>query len=412
MPTPTAAIETLDQAREYASETRCDGCAKEGTLSAYQVRKEGPNEGRLFVKCRHCGFFGWLTAAIRADAELDQLRTNAKPCHKCGKPRQAGRVAKEGANRGRLFLSCSDPACGGFQWVSPAVGPSATPTDRPAPRDEDAFLAAIRDNPEDDLTRLVFADWLDEHDQPARAELIRVQVERGRLEADDPASELLDERAHEILKEHGAAWTAPLHPHVVGWRFARGLIDVVEVEVDQFVAHADTLFRVAGAADFHIRVTGWEAVRTLVGCKRLRHLRRLTLVGERMGGAGARILAESPLVAGLRWLALPGQSLGQPGVRALVGSRYLKELEVLDLSGNNLTLSAVPFLASTANLPRLRKLILADNYLLDSDARALANSPHLRELQELDLSGNGITREGIDAIRRSPLGARLERLAT
>jgi hypothetical protein len=66
---------------------------------------------------------------------------------------------------------------------------------------------------------------------------------------------------------------------------------------------------------------------------------------------------------------------------------------------------------STSQLWKKRLLILAGNLLADSDARALANSPHLPELQELDLSGNAITREGADALRRSPLRARLRRLS-
>jgi len=40
---------------------------------------------------------------------------------------------------------------------------------------EAAFLAAIRAQPEDDAPRLVFADWLDEHDRPVRARFIRAQ---------------------------------------------------------------------------------------------------------------------------------------------------------------------------------------------------------------------------------------------
>ena len=45
------------------------------------------------------------------------------------------------------------------------------------------FLAAIRAEPRDNLPRLAFADWLDEHGQPERAEVIRVQCEVARLEA-------------------------------------------------------------------------------------------------------------------------------------------------------------------------------------------------------------------------------------
>ena len=40
--------------------------------------------------------------------------------------------------------------------------------------DDDAFLRAIADAPGDDAPRLVYADWLDEHGQPDRAEYLRL----------------------------------------------------------------------------------------------------------------------------------------------------------------------------------------------------------------------------------------------
>src|SRR5579884_1935214 len=44
--------------------------------------------------------------------------------------------------------------------------------------DEDwAFLAAINAAPRDDAPRLIYADWLDEHGDPERAEFIRIQFE-------------------------------------------------------------------------------------------------------------------------------------------------------------------------------------------------------------------------------------------
>lgn len=47
--------------------------------------------------------------------------------------------------------------------------------------DRDAFIRAICEAPGDDTPRLVYADWLDEHGEPERAELIRVGVELARL---------------------------------------------------------------------------------------------------------------------------------------------------------------------------------------------------------------------------------------
>ena len=43
--------------------------------------------------------------------------------------------------------------------------------------DDDSFLRAIGAAPADDAPRLVYADWLDDHGQPERAEFIRVQCE-------------------------------------------------------------------------------------------------------------------------------------------------------------------------------------------------------------------------------------------
>jgi uncharacterized protein (TIGR02996 family) len=43
--------------------------------------------------------------------------------------------------------------------------------------DEDAFLRKILENPADDVTRLVYADWLQEHEEHAKSEFLRLTVE-------------------------------------------------------------------------------------------------------------------------------------------------------------------------------------------------------------------------------------------
>ena len=50
----------------------------------------------------------------------------------------------------------------------------------PANSDRLGLLATVCAQPEDDAPRLVYADWLDEHSQPERAEFIRVQCELAR----------------------------------------------------------------------------------------------------------------------------------------------------------------------------------------------------------------------------------------
>ena len=46
--------------------------------------------------------------------------------------------------------------------------------------ERDAFIADICEHPEDDAPRLIFADWLDDHGEPDRAEFVRTQMELAR----------------------------------------------------------------------------------------------------------------------------------------------------------------------------------------------------------------------------------------
>lgn len=65
--------------------------------------------------------------------------------------------------------------------------------------DETALLAAVLDRPEDDTPRLVYADWLDDHDRPERAAFIRVQCDA----ASGKPFEIM--RLWELL-HHSAEW--------------------------------------------------------------------------------------------------------------------------------------------------------------------------------------------------------------
>ncbi len=71
----------------------------------------------------------------------------------------------------------------------------------------EAFLQAIRENPDDDTHRLVFADFLDENGDPVRAEFIRVQCELTQIGADDAKRPALEEREKALLTLHQCAWT-------------------------------------------------------------------------------------------------------------------------------------------------------------------------------------------------------------
>jgi uncharacterized protein (TIGR02996 family) len=72
-------------------------------------------------------------------------------------------------------------------------------------RDE-AFLQTICENPDDDVPRLVYADWLEEHGDADRAEFIRVQIELAKMDRGDPRRSALAVREAELLRAGEAAW--------------------------------------------------------------------------------------------------------------------------------------------------------------------------------------------------------------
>ena len=89
--------------------------------------------------------------------------------------------------------------------------------------DHEAFLFAIIERPQDDLLRLVFADFLEESGEVDRAEFIRLQIELARLEPDSPDWTPQKLRCEELLREHD--WRIP------GLRgkqeFRRGFVEVI-----------------------------------------------------------------------------------------------------------------------------------------------------------------------------------------
>jgi uncharacterized protein (TIGR02996 family) len=89
---------------------------------------------------------------------------------------------------------------------------------------DEAFLQAIIDHPDDDTPRLVYADWLEEHGQPDRAALIRVQCELARLPEGDPRRPVLEARERALLA-HQDQWLGRLNSPLLHWRFRRGLVE-------------------------------------------------------------------------------------------------------------------------------------------------------------------------------------------
>ena len=114
--------------------------------------------------------------------------------------------------------------------------------------DREALLAAIRANPDDDLPRLVYADWLEENASEVnaggeRAAFIRAQVEAARAEPFSVAARTASEQAGQLLHSvNREFWTEHLRGQVLDAAFERGFIEHVMVDAASFSQDADTLF--------------------------------------------------------------------------------------------------------------------------------------------------------------------------
>src|SRR5262245_44393164 len=100
---------------------------------------------------------------------------------------------------------------------------------------EAALLAAILDDPDSDLPRLIYADWCEEQGSP-RAEFIRLQCELDRTSVHRDKSALRAfarkcRRSQELLTQHGTTWLAPLErvfgPTKFHAFFRRGFVETV-----------------------------------------------------------------------------------------------------------------------------------------------------------------------------------------
>lgn len=155
--------------------------------------------------------------------------------------------------------------------------------------EREALLRAVCEFPDDDTPRLVFADWLQEHGEEARATFIRLQIERARYAAEAPEYGALREREEVIENEYRLKWLAEL-PQEPGWRwypnFYRGFID--ELTANSYaVETSDPALAFAAAPITSLGFSGQPIARWVPF---LRYVRRLTFMSARVTDADAHEL--------------------------------------------------------------------------------------------------------------------------
>lgn len=299
-----------------------------------------------------------------------------------------------------------------------------------APR-HPGLYQAILEQPADDALRSIYADWLEDHGDPERAEFIRAQIELSRLPADSPRHPELAAQQERLLKANRKRWTAGLPP----WarehaRFRRGFVAEVSGTIADWVADGARLFELAPLDGLNIsgREQGGQLrqlveqpflarftrldlsdgdfhrqdIEALVASPHLGQVRWLDLGGNEFDADGVELLAGCPDLAGLTGLALDWTLIEPAGARAIASSPYLGRLEQLRLWASAVRDSGAEALASSPNLAHLTHLRLEMSGMIgDRGAIALANSPHLANLRVLDLADNDIRTRGARALAAS-----------
>ena len=111
------------------------------------------------------------------------------------------------------------------------------------------FLARVRETPDDDGPRLIFADWLDGVGQRERGEFIRVQVALARLADTDPRRpDLLRDLLHQA--ERVRRCTAARHQSLVISRALRGRGQAGRVERDRRTIDRQRVSTTAHAVEY------------------------------------------------------------------------------------------------------------------------------------------------------------------
>lgn len=214
---------------------------------------------------------------------------------------------------------------------------------------EPAFLKCITDAPGDVTARLVFADWLCEQDDPARAErgeFIHLQHALASGRAPRHTRPALVARQNELLGRHREQWEAPFRELAGGCEYRNGFAERVTLRAEQLVDNFPELIERTPVV--RVRLSGLtpDTVDFVAEVDALARLRELDLNRQPIEPRVLRTLLRSPHLGALRSLNLVRTGVGDEGVRALLGSHVFDRLHYLNLSHTNVSAAGLRELVS------------------------------------------------------------------
>jgi len=271
--------------------------------------------------------------------------------------------------------------------------------------DDELLRAAIVARPDEDLPRLVYADFLQEAGHDDRAELIRVQCALERLPTTDPERPELTRRETELLAAtKRKAWRIP---DLTGPQtFRRGMIESIETTADALLQVKSEVLRLFPVR--HLRLVNadrWTA--ELASLPLWRRLQSLSLNNNNFGAGNRMSLLDAADMPELRSLSLRNNRLWPEAVGQLAETRVAGQLTRLDLSGNPVGDEGVATLARHPAFTGLRELILRSDELQESDcvtalgARSIGESGTLNALEVLNFDSHYLGDTGLMELLQS-----------
>jgi uncharacterized protein (TIGR02996 family) len=194
---------------------------------------------------------------------------------------------------------------------------------------DNPFLQALLAQPADDTLRLAMADWLDENDQAARAEFIRVQIELTLGSLDHKRLRHLVQRQRELLIAHDTEWVAPLARVLQckpgewgGWVFRRGFVEYFNLPAAVILKYGQQLAKLTPIRELLLQPCDSRNVVSLCNKQWLQPVTSLYLGAARLNTAAVSALIHSPYLTNLRVLRIALQDRVSNTLRDALRTRF------------------------------------------------------------------------------------------
>jgi uncharacterized protein (TIGR02996 family) len=304
-----------------------------------------------------------------------------------------------------------------------------------------ALFDAILAHPAEDTPRLAYADWFDENGDADRARFIRLQFEIEKLPPIGAKASKAKKEEEAALKKHEKKWAGPIAGMVNYYRFRRGFVEFIRIDVADYLKDGERLFELAPLRDVNFdqmkdqmpalaasplfgraETLGFSPfigdqlhnngrLELLLASPHLAKLRGLNLSTSLLDAKDVQKIASCPYLGELRHLDLSWNQIGHSGMKAIANSPHFKSLTSFELRGNvQIGPAGVQELVDSPLADRLEHLRLVYQKFGDEGVRVLAEGTRLTKLLTLDLSDNDLTDKACGYLEKAPQLASLQRL--